>query len=226
MKIIKLVAILAIAYFLFFRKEGYNYIELPPICDKVDPKLKCKGKRGRDIELTETSAKDCLTGKDAMVSCKDMYTKMQTANSTFKGDKGDKIIKQFMSQVAPGSTQVAPGPTKVASGPTKVAPGSQPITKANDLRKQLEDKIKAEMQNREPPKPPTMMPKQPTIPQPPTMMPQQPTSTRANELKNQLQDKVNSDIERINEIIKEEQKNSKKTKTSTSRSNYIRLSEL
>jgi hypothetical protein len=239
MKIIKLVAILAIAYFLFFRKEGYNYIELPPTCDKEDPELKCKDKRGRNIKLTETSARDCLTGKDAMVACKDMYTKMYTANSTFKGDKGDKIIKQFMSQVASGSqsTQVAPG-----SQSTQVAPIVQPITRANDLRKQIEDQVKTEMKNREQSQLP--IPQQPTMTQPST-------STRADELRKQIEDKIKA--ERQDAVFDQDirQKSTRckmplKTKkvgnttycmndfdiwilvpkTITSPSNYIRLSEL
>jgi hypothetical protein len=232
MKIIKLVVILAIAYFLFFRKEGYNYIELPPICDK-DSGIKCKDKKGRDIELTETSAKDCLTGKDAMVVCKDMYAKMRTANSTFKGDKGDKIIKQF--QVKP---QVASGPTQVKP---QVASGSQPITRADDLRKQIEDQVKTEMRNREQP-----MPQQPRKP-----MSQQPTSTRADDLRKQLEDKIKAERRQDDVFDQDRQKSTRckmplKTKkvgnttycmngfdswilvpkTITSPSNYIRLSEL
>ncbi len=94
MKITQLIIICIIAYFLFFKKEGYSYIELPSICSKDDAGLMCKDKTGRYISLTSSSAKDC-DEKTPEIQCKDsmgIYKKISQEQSK-------KIINDFMSQV-------------------------------------------------------------------------------------------------------------------------------
>ena len=101
MKIIELVVILVIAYFLFFRKEGYSYIDLPSVCDKVDSGLKCKDKSERNIDLTDKSVKDCITGENAEVSCKDKRGIYTAGKSKLTSVESNKIIDQFKTQVQP-----------------------------------------------------------------------------------------------------------------------------
>ena len=94
MKITQLIIFCIVAYFLFFKKEGYNYIELPSTCSKEDPGLMCKNRRGINISLTPSSTKDC-NEKNPEVQCKDsmgIYKKISQ-------DQSKKIINDFMSQV-------------------------------------------------------------------------------------------------------------------------------
>jgi hypothetical protein len=105
MKLIELLIILIIAYFLFFRKERYSYIDLPPICSKTDPGLKCKNRAERNIDLTDRSAKDCMTGKDAEVSCKQDNGIYTGGKSKLTADVSNNIINQFKSRVQPEMKQ-------------------------------------------------------------------------------------------------------------------------
>ncbi len=94
MKIPQLIIICIVAYFLFFKKEGYSYIDLPPICSKDDPALMCKDKRGRYISLTSSSAKDC-DEKTIDVQCKGNRGTYQRLTK----EQSNKIISDFVSQV-------------------------------------------------------------------------------------------------------------------------------
>jgi hypothetical protein len=108
MKITQLIIFCIVAYFLFFKKEGYSYIELPSTCSKEDPGLMCKDKRGRYISLTSSSAKDC-DEKTPEVQCKDNMGNYQRLsrdrklsnqqNQKISQEQSKKIINDFMSQV-------------------------------------------------------------------------------------------------------------------------------
>ncbi len=100
MKITQLIIFCIVAYFLFFKKEGYSYIELPSICSKDDPALMCKHKtgRGRYIYLTPFSAKDC-DEKTPEVQCKDKDKDSMGIYKKISQEQSKKIINDFMSQV-------------------------------------------------------------------------------------------------------------------------------